>query len=117
VAIDLAVIMGDGLLMAGTVTAAVVTSRRTRSKLDTKIDAHTERVDERLTTIQKQTDSRLDERIKAAVEIVARDHPGLVSNAVATQAVTLLLDAILESQLEDDESEHGRHFRRRLHER
>lgn len=108
--------MGDALLMAGTITAAVVSTRRASARVERKVDEHTEKVDTKLDKIQQQTDSRLDERITKAVEKVAAEHPGLVSNAVATQAVTLLLDAILESNLDDDDDT-TRHFRRRLHER
>ena len=64
-----------------------------------------------LTTIRRQTAPRMDNRIRQAVLEVAKEQPGLIDEAVATEAVRDLLDAILGTQLPDDERRRLRHER------
>ena len=68
---------------------------------------------EKIEEVRRQTDGRLDERIQQAVRSVAAEHPGMISNAVATEAVRDLLDAFVTASLRDDDDPTPRRHRRR----
>lgn len=96
--------IGDAILASGGVIAArvgLVRSKETRQQI-----AEVHRVGVRnADRLTKLADQKQDRRIRAAVEDYARDHPGLISEAVATEAMRDLLDAIIAVNLGE---EHGR---------
>ena len=99
------VVLGDALLAAGTVTAATVTAYFARGAR--QVGRHNAT---KLDEIERRVDARQGELIKTAVEQVAREHPHLVSDAVLTEIMRDLLDALIGANLTDDEY-------RELHER
>lgn len=83
---------------AGTVSAAVVSDRARRHARDaTRVGEGNAR---RLERVEQQTDGRQRRVIKTAVEEVVREHPELVTEAVADEMVRTVLDAILSTHLE-----------------
>lgn len=103
--------IGDAILATGGVVAArigIVRSKETRAKIQEVAEVG-ERNSGHLALL---TDRRQERRIKQAVAEYARDHPGLITSAVATEALRELLDVFISGNLDEDERGAGyrRHF-------
>ena len=96
---DLAVIVGDGLLAAGAVTAAVVGRRAIGQARDEAARAH-DVGQANSAKLDALADASMNERIEGAVQEYAAAHPHIVGEAVMFEAMRDLFDAIIAANLD-----------------
>lgn len=98
-ALDLSVIIGDGLLAGGAVTAAIAGRRQlkhTRAAAEQAVAISEENAGH----LQQLRDTAMDDRIRTSVAEYVEQHPSIVGEAVMFDAMRDLLDAIIVSSLD-----------------
>lgn len=88
---------GDIVLTIGSIVVATISTYGARQARHARKMGEANAV--RIDRVQRQTSSDLDARIRRAVLTVESDHPGLIDQAVATEAIRDLLHALVELNL------------------
>lgn len=103
---DWATVVGDSVLAAGGVVTASLAARANRHAKSAANVGNDNAA--QLALVRKQTDGRQHRMIKKAVEEVAREHPQLVSEAIADAVIRTVLEAILTTHAEEPWHPHRR---------